>query len=135
MTAKKEGIRLPFFSSNERENQPGLITSIEVKDGRVYFIDREWRLWTRPLHLPSDLDNAAVNLRQGDLEKGLRLILDPARPACQTLLAKLKQPGDKDDEDTIPLSFVMATAGISGKNGQLMNCKVWRMPILVPELC
>jgi len=116
------GLRSHFFSSNKRDSELGLITSIVVKDGRVYFIDREWRLWTRPLHLPPSSSDQS-------LFREAQLILDPQKPECQVLVRSLKS-GSNGGTNVIPVSFVLVDS-IS----KLDTCKVWRTPIPVPVLC
>lgn len=118
------GVRSPFISSNRREVMPAEFMSLRVMDGRTYAIDHEWRIWTRPLHLaPLTRKDPAVD----ETQRELRLIFDPKKPSCQPLANKLQL-----NVQGRPPPFSLAVVDtISTMN----NCKVWRMPLAVPDLC
>ena len=93
--------------------------SLRVVDGRTYAVDHEWRIWTRPLHL-APLTNKDPTV--DETQRELRVILNPKNQSCLPLMKVL---GSKPPKS---LSVVDTVSTIN-------NCKVWRMPFAVPDLC
>ena len=123
-----KGIRSPFFSSNHRDKPVGKIVSLRVADGRVYILDEEWNLWSRPLHL---VKTSTTSTAGDELERELQHILNPKKLACDTLLTNVAGytgTSAPKRKKAVSMAFVNTVS-------KMDHCKVWRMPFAVPTAC